>query len=108
MNMPVNDSISLLNSGPMKYLIKPLTKKMLAQLRNARAIELSDTGRNICVPDDFKGTLAGLYRRGFVNTKMTLMHGKEMLSVFITREGINFLNKYEEDKKNLSNSANSL
>jgi hypothetical protein len=89
----------------MKYLIKPLTKKMLAQLRNARAIELSG---NICVPDDFKGTLAGLYRRGFVNTKMTVIHGKEMLSVFITQEGINFLNKYEEDKQNLSNPANSL
>ena len=72
---------------------------MLAQLRIARAIELSGTERNICVPDDFKGTLAGLYRRGFVNTKMMVLHGKETLGVFITQEGINFLNKYEEDRK---------
>ena len=85
----------------MKYLIEPLTKKMLAQLRDGRAIELSGTDRNICFADDFKGSLAGLYRRGFVNIKMVVLHGKEVQSVFITQEGIDFLNKYEEDKTKL-------
>ena len=89
----------------MKYLIKPLTKKMLNQLQKARAIELSGTERNICIADDFKGSLAGLYRRGFVNTKMMVIQGKEILGVYITREGINFLNKYEEDKKRLESLA---
>ena len=74
---------------------------MLAQLRAGRAIELSGTDRNICFAYDFKGSLAGLYRRGFVNTRMVVLYGKEMQSVFITREGIDFLNKYEEDKKKL-------
>ena len=76
---------------------------MLAQLRDGRAIELSGTDRNICFADDFKGSLEGLYRRGFVNIKMVVLHGKEVQSVFITRAGIDFLNKYEEDKKNLKN-----
>ena len=74
---------------------------MLAQLRDGRAVELSGTDRNICFADDFKGSLAGLYKRGFVNTKMVVLHGKDVQSVFITREGIDFLNKYEEDKKKL-------
>jgi hypothetical protein len=87
----------------MRYLIKPLTKKMLLHLQNARSIECSTTERNICTADDFKGTLAGLYRRGFVNTRMMVVDGKEILTVFITREGTNFLNKYEEERKNLDN-----
>ena len=74
---------------------------MLAQLLDGRAIELSGTDRNICFADDFKGSLAGLYRRGLVNTKMVVLNGKEVQSVFITREGIDFLNKYEQDKKKL-------
>ena len=82
----------------MKYLIKPLTKKMLGQLQNARSIELSKTDRNICVPEDFKGTLAGLYRRGFVNTRKKVLNGKEIVSVYITEAGINFLEKYENEK----------
>ena len=71
----------------MIYLLKPFTKTMLAQLRRGRAIELSKTERNICVADDFKGSLAGLYRRGFVNTKMVMLDGKEILSVYITQAG---------------------
>ena len=53
-------------------LLKP-SKTMLTQLRRGRAIELSETERNICVVDDFKGSLAGLYRRGFGNTKMVML-----------------------------------
>jgi len=76
---------------------------MLTQLRDGRAIELFGTDRNICFADDFKGSLAGLYRRGFINIKMVVLNGKEVQSVFITRQGIDFLNKYEEDKRNLKN-----
>lgn len=90
----------------MKYLIKPLTKKMLTQLRKARAVELSANGKSLCSTDDFKGSLTGLYRRGFVNTKMVVQDGKEILGVYITREGITFLNSYEEDAKKLGNNYN--
>jgi hypothetical protein len=90
----------------MKYLIKPLTKKMLDQLRKGRAIELSKTAKNICGTDDFKGSLTGLHRRGFLNTQMVIVDGKEILSVYITPEGISFLNKYEEDAKKLGNNQN--
>ena len=70
----------------MIYFLNPFTKTMLAQLRTGRAIELSKTERNICVADDFKESLAGLYRRGFVNTKMVMPDGKEIFSAYITRQ----------------------
>ncbi len=71
---------------------------MLAQLRSGRSIELSKTGRNICCPDDFKGSLEGLYRRGFVNTKKVMLNGKEIIHVYITQAGKTFLDK-ENSKK---------
>jgi hypothetical protein len=83
----------------MKYLIKPLTKKMLADLQKGRSIELSQNGRNICNTDDFKGSLPGLYRRGLVDIKMVVTDGKEVLSVYVTKSGISFLARYEQDAK---------
>ena len=83
-----------------------MTKKMLSDLQKARAIELSDSGRNICVADDFKSTLAGLYTRGLVNTKKATVDGKEVLAVYITCSGISFLNAYEADAKKLQHESN--
>ena len=88
----------------MIYLLRPVRKTMFAQLRRARAIELSKTERNICLADDFKESLAGLYRRGFVNTKMVMLDGKEILSVYITQAGKIFLDK--EDAKKLGSVYN--
>ena len=77
---------------------------MLAHLRRGRSIELSENGRNICVQDDFKGSLAGLYRRCFVNTKMVTLDGKKILGVFITQAGKFFLEK--EDAKKMGSVYN--
>ena len=90
----------------MIYLLKPFTKKMLAQLRRGREIELSNTERNICVADDFKGSLTELSRRGLVKTKMVMLDGKEILSVYITLAGKIFLDKYQEDAKKLGSAYN--
>ena len=67
--------------------------------KEEEAIELSETTKNICGVDDFKGSLRGLYTRGLINRKMVVMNGKKILSVYITLEGISFLYKYEEDAK---------
>ncbi len=82
----------------MAYLIKPLAEKMLAHLRNGRAIELSGKVR---LTDDFKETLAGLYRRGFINTQKTVYGGKELAGVYITAAGTSFLEKYDDNAKNM-------
>ena len=82
----------------MIFLLRPHTKTMLAELRKARAIELSRTEKNICVADDFKGSLARLSRRGFVNTRMVMLDGKEILSVYITQAGKFFLDQQDAKK----------
>ena len=79
---------------------------MLTQLQRGRAIELSKTEKNICVADDFKGSLAELCRRGFVNTKMVMLDGKEILSVYITQAGKFCLDEYQEDEEKLGSVYN--
>ncbi len=81
----------------MKYLIRPLTKRMFTHLQHGRSIELSQSERNICGIDDYKGSLPGLYRRGLVDVKRVAVNGKEVVVVFITKSGINFLNHCLED-----------
>ncbi|MEO8763424.1 MAG: hypothetical protein ABI416_04015 [Ginsengibacter sp.] len=79
---------------------------MPAQLRNARSIELSENERNICMPDNCKGSIAGFYRRGFVNTRTISVDGKEMVGIYITGPGITFLNQQEEDVINIKKEYN--
>jgi hypothetical protein len=82
------------------YAGKPLTKKMIAHLQRARTIELSHVERNICSINDFNDTLPGLHSRGLIDIKMVLFDDKEVLAVYITKSGINFLNEYKEERKN--------
>ena len=80
-------------------LLKPLTKKMIAQLQSARAIELSATnGDRIITDTDFKGSMGGLFRRGLINTRMIMFQGKSTLHVYITEKGIDTLAMYEDCK----------
>lgn len=84
----------------MGYLVKPITKKMLLQLVRAREVQSAPTGENdFLTGEDFKGTLAGLYRRGLVNTEMKTRDGKQIMRVYITGAGLNFLTRYEADRK---------
>ena len=46
----------------------------------------------------------GALRRGFVNTKMVMLDGKETLSVYITQAGKFFLD--QEDKKKWGSAYN--
>ena len=86
----------------MKYSYK-LSKKMITDLQRGRAIELSDSGANICGIDDFKDTLPKLYELRLVDIKMVTVDEKERLCVSITKSGIAFLEGYEEDRKKLEN-----
>ena len=41
--------------------------------------------------EDMKGSLAALYKRGLVDTKMQDVNGKRILGIIITDAGINYL-----------------
>jgi hypothetical protein len=83
----------------MNYLIKPLTKKMLTQLRVSANIELSKTEKKFCTVDDFQNALPKLYNRGFIDIKMVTVDGKEIVCMYITTLGMDYLNKHQEDPK---------
>lgn len=80
----------------MKDNKRPLTKTMIKQLRLARAKELSEKGNNMVTPEDFKGTLAGLYCRGYVNTRKVFVNGKEIEGVYLTFSAVAFVNEHEK------------
>jgi len=71
---------------------------MLTDMRNGRAIELSKTERNICRVSDFRGSLPGLCRRGFVKIKKVIVNNKKIQTVCLTERGIDFLDNYGGNK----------
>ena len=79
----------------MKDINRPLTKAMIAQLQLARAKELSVHSESVITSDDFKGTLKGLYQRGYVNTHKINVNGKQIEGVYLTFAGVNFLSKHD-------------
>ncbi len=83
----------------MTFLNRPLTEGMVAQLQKARAIELSKTENDTIVTEaHFKNSMSGLIRRGIVDTKMVMFHGKRLLRVYITERGLEQLANYEDKR----------
>jgi hypothetical protein len=85
----------------MKYFIKPITQNMICDLKRARETELSKPPGNICCFYNFYGTLSALDEREYVEIKTIYLNGREILSVYVTQAGINFLERYEKNKKNI-------
>lgn len=73
---------------------KPPTKKMLEKLKDC----LDKNNHQItvpCLPNDLKSSLAGLYKRGLIETKMELVNEKKMLCVYVTAKGKKLLEELE-------------
>jgi hypothetical protein len=79
----------------MKKYIRPLTKTMLTKLLHCRQIELEG---QYCLPDDIKYALAPLYKRGYIELKRTKVNGREIMAVFTTPEGVNYLEHSKADQ----------
>jgi hypothetical protein len=75
----------------MKYLNRPLTKRMIMKLRECRRMELSAETDQLCPPEHFSSSLPGLYTRGLINLKKYSVEGKELIGVYLTQNGINYL-----------------
>lgn len=50
----------------------------------------AETGQ-LCPPEHFSSFLPGLYMRGLINLKKYSMEGKELMRVYLTQNGINYL-----------------
>jgi hypothetical protein len=86
----------------MKYMIRPLTKRMISKLRECRKMELDAKGGQLCPPEHFNSSLPGLYSRGLINVKKYSAQGKELMGVYLTQNGINCLAHIEESQKKIS------
>ena len=79
----------------MKNPLRAPTDKMIEKLRKCREINEANDPLNPCTESHLSGSLAGLYKRGYVNTKMVNINGKQLLSVYVTENGIRYLESKE-------------
>jgi hypothetical protein len=73
-----------------KTSLRAPTKRMIEKLKECFEKESSNI-QIPCLPEDIKSSLAGLYKRGLINTKMERVNGKKVLCVYVTAEGKKFL-----------------
>lgn len=73
---------------------KPLTKRMIEKLKDCHEKHSKDG--NPCLQEDLKGSLAALYKRGLINTKMQEINGKLLLCMFLTEAGIMHLQSLDK------------
>lgn len=81
-----------------KTSLRAPTKRMIEKLKECLEKESSNI-QIPCLPEDMKSSLAGLYKRGFINTKMERVNDKKVLCIYVTDEGKNFLSSQKERKK---------
>jgi hypothetical protein len=74
----------------MENSIRQPTKKMVDQLKKCYEMQL---GNQTCFPEHLKSSLAGLYKRGFITTRMQTINNKNLMTVHVTKEGERFLEK---------------
>lgn len=74
---------------------RPLTKIMIEKLRDCH--EKQSKGDNSpCLQEDLKGSLAALYKRGLVDTKIQDVKGKRLLCIIVTDAGATYLKNLEK------------
>lgn len=78
-----------------KNSLRPPTKRMIEKLKECFEKESSQI-QMPCLPEDMKSSLAGLYKRGFIDTKMEKVNGKKVLCVYVTDQGKKFLSTNKE------------
>lgn len=67
-----------------------MTKIMIQKLKDCYEKQILEGG-NPCVQEDVKGSLAALYKRGLVDTKMIEVKGKRILAIVLTEAGEKYL-----------------
>ncbi len=73
---------------------RPLTNKMIEKLNDCH--QKSSKNNAPCMQEDLKGSLAALYKRGLVDTKMQDVSGKRLLCIVVTEAGLNYLKSLDK------------
>lgn len=83
----------------MKISMRPPTKRMIEKLKECHEKEVTSGLKIPCLPEEMKSSLAGLYKRGLIDTRMEIINDKKQLCIFVTDSGKNFLQKLENSSK---------
>jgi len=91
----------------METNLRPPTKRMIEKLRECVEKESLNNGKIPCLPEEMKSSLAGLYKRGFIGTRMEQVNNKNILCIYVTDLGKTFLSSRDEKlNKRLRNIRN--
>ncbi len=72
----------------MKISSRAPTKRMLIKLKECLEKELNSTDNKVpCLPEEMKSSLAGLYKRGLIETRMEYVNNKKLLCIYVTEAG---------------------
>ena len=80
----------------MKISLRPPTKRMIEKLKECNEKELSSHEKIPCFPEEMKSSLAGLYKRGLIDTRMEIVNNKKQLCIFVTESGKRLLQELEK------------
>ena len=69
---------------------------MLEKLQDCHDKLIKSGGLHPCLQEDLKGSLAGLYKRGLVSTKLEVVNGKKLVCLIVTDAGVELLNKLKQ------------
>lgn len=73
---------------------RPPTRLMIEKLRYC--LEKEENQKNPCLAEEMKSSLAGLYKRGFIDTRMEMVNDKKLLCIYVTDTGRDFLNSLKD------------
>ncbi len=75
--------------------MRPPTKRMIEKLKECHEKEGKNSDKIPCLPEEMKSSLAGLYKRGLINTRMEVITGKKLLCIFVSETGKELLKKLD-------------
>jgi len=79
----------------MKISLRPPTKRMIEKLKECHEKGLSSHEKIPCFPEEMKSSLAGLYKRGLIDTRMEIVNNKKQLCIYVTESGKRLLQELE-------------
>jgi hypothetical protein len=71
------------------------TLRMIEKLKECLEKETTN-GKIPCLPDEMKSSLAGLYKRGLIGTRMEIINNKKQLCIYVSESGKKFLSGLKE------------
>ena len=83
----------------MKISTRPPTARMINKLRECHEKDLGSTEKMPCLPAEMKSSLAGLYKRGLIETRMEMVNNKKQLCLFVSESGKALLKKLDQATK---------